>query len=498
MPRLATPFSPGQVERFDRELPPKDGRVTPLKIVLVEGDDHDADRIMGAAHREGMEISWFRAKDEESFLSLLGENPDAVVTDFGMAGLAAPRVLELLRERGADLPILVVTRSIADDLAAECIKLGAADYLLKDRLARLRDAIEEAVERSRALRQRRDAERRLLAAAVRREVLNDMLLRSLSIDITENELRSVIEPLFYEGALPGLVSIVADIPGLAAFKTSRNPAEAVGEAIREGPSQERVIAMAEDGSGAGRVSFRFAAGAAIERESLDFLDDVAYVLSGVAKRARAERSLRRDLVKQEGLLKEIHRRVRDNLAAVQSLIASDAARLEDGCGKTELERLGGEVRSMSLTHELLHSRGGSALIDFQDFVSELRIMASRSLGCPQDSLALVEDCSGFRVPLEDAITLGVIFNQLFMCAAREAASAGRIDLRIEARPSHGGTWRLEFLEGQRGESDEEADRYRQLDLVRALLPQFGGELDLGGGRLRATLTVPGEGATEAS
>jgi two-component sensor histidine kinase/FixJ family two-component response regulator len=469
--------------------------MNPIKVLLVEGDDHDAARIIATARREGMEICWLRATDEEAFLSKMEEAPDAVVTDFGMPSLSAWRVLELLRGLGALTPVLVVTGAIADDLAAECIKRGAADFLLKDRLARLREALEGAIERSRALRRRREADRRILAAARRREVLNEMLLRSLSVDLSEASLRTVLEPLFEEGALPGLISVGVDIPGLAAFSMDR-PVRS--EEAGSEPPLQRVIALTEKGNVLGRIEFHFAKGSVAERESLEFLDDATYVLSGVIKRARAEKRLRRSLQEQEELLREIHHRVKNNLAAVQSLVDLDAARLGDGPGRTALEGLKTQVRSMALVHELLYSRGSLAGIDFEEYISELKLRVAESLGCPHEALVLVEDCFGFRVPLETALTLGIVFNELFTRAANRASARSRVELSVTAVPGPDGSWRMEYLErGGPSEGSVASASTTELELVKMLIPQYQGALAIEEGSLRLRLVLRGDSGARA-
>ena len=98
-----------------------------------------------------------------------------MITDFKLPSFNALRVLEILEERKVDLPALVVTGAIDDELAADCIKRGAMDYLLKDRLARLGDAMLGAIARHRARREKRQAEEKLLAEAKARVVLYSML-----------------------------------------------------------------------------------------------------------------------------------------------------------------------------------------------------------------------------------------------------------------------------------------------------------------------------------
>jgi signal transduction histidine kinase len=71
---------------------------------------------------------------------------DVILSDYTLPGWNALRALELFRASRLDVPFIVVSGTISDEKAVECIKLGASDYLLKDRLGRLGPAITRAIE----------------------------------------------------------------------------------------------------------------------------------------------------------------------------------------------------------------------------------------------------------------------------------------------------------------------------------------------------------------
>lgn len=468
--------------------------MTPVRIVLVEDNDSDAELVMTALKREGLSVDWLRADDERSFLSELDSSPesgalDAIITDFNLPSFSALRVLELMRERDSDLPVLVVTGALNDELAAECIKRGAADYLLKDRLARLRGALEGALERRSAARQKKEADRRLLSAAVSRAVLNDMLLASLSVDLSPGSLRSVIEPLFLHEALPGLAGVRVEALALAVFQVNR---EACADPR---PLVERVIDLVEGSGVVGRIFFSFyETAASLDAETAQFLDEAAYVVSGVLKRARAELSLRTSLAEGEELLREIHHRVKNNLAAMQSLVSIEASHIEDGPGRQALESLEGQIRSMSLVHEMLYSRGGFTGIDFDDFLRELKIRIADGAGCPQSALVLEADCGGFSIPLESAVTLGILFNELFNHAVLRSGSSGIVTIGVAAIPAGEKSWRVEYVERSREPSMADG---KGLEFVEMLLPQYKGTISSVDAELRIALLVAGERLPQA-
>jgi two-component sensor histidine kinase/CheY-like chemotaxis protein len=467
-----------------------------VKILLVEDDDSDADLVMAALKRGGLDVDWLRADDESSFIAALGSAPDAIITDFNLPSFSALRVLEIVRERGFELPVLVVTGAIDDELAAECVKQGASDYLLKDRLARLRDALKGAIERFRAERQKREADRRLLSAAASRSVLNDMLLNSLSVDLTESSIGAVLKPLFVYNAPPQLHSVRLEAPDLTRLTIDRPGFLARSPEVERGSSEvERVYALADARGLGGRMTFIFAQGAEPDGDTEQFLGEVAYVVSGVLRRARAEKGLRQSLAEQEELLREIHHRVKNNLAAVQSLVSLEASRLEEGPGKFALLGLEGQVRSMALVHEMLYSRGGFTGIDFEDYLRELKIRVADSVRCAQESLTLVPDCKGLCVPLEAAVTIGILFNELFAHAAFRSEREGPIEIRVGASLSGVKNWRIEYKERSLEAAVPYAEKsavIAELEFVAMFLPQYSGSIEYEDGELCVIMQVLGE------
>jgi len=91
--------------------------------------------------------------------------PDIILMDYLLgAGFDALRGLEILRESGLDIPAIVLTGMVREETIVECMKRGAADYLLKDRLIRLGPAVSRALEDSELRRQKRAAEATLRKA----------------------------------------------------------------------------------------------------------------------------------------------------------------------------------------------------------------------------------------------------------------------------------------------------------------------------------------------
>jgi PAS domain S-box-containing protein len=90
-----------------------------------------------------------------------GSAYDVILSDYHMPGQSGKDVFDLLKSEGVDIPFILVTGSLGDEKCVECLKSGIADYVLKDRLARLPAAIRRALEDQRLRRERELAEEAL-------------------------------------------------------------------------------------------------------------------------------------------------------------------------------------------------------------------------------------------------------------------------------------------------------------------------------------------------
>ena len=119
---------------------------TPLRVLLLEDNVADADLLIHHLRRAGFDPDWRRVATKNEFLSQLDPSLDLVLAGHSRPTFDAFGALGVLRERHLDIPCIVVSGSIGEELAVQALKEGAADYLLKDRLQRIGPAVERALE----------------------------------------------------------------------------------------------------------------------------------------------------------------------------------------------------------------------------------------------------------------------------------------------------------------------------------------------------------------
>jgi sigma-B regulation protein RsbU (phosphoserine phosphatase) len=120
-----------------------------------------------ALEEAGYEVEWRAAATESEFRDALQTRPDVVLADFQLPQYDAISALRVSHAAHPEVPFIVVTGALGDEAAAACICAGATDYILKDRLARLGRAVENALNQAR-LRSERERMNLALIASERR------------------------------------------------------------------------------------------------------------------------------------------------------------------------------------------------------------------------------------------------------------------------------------------------------------------------------------------
>jgi signal transduction histidine kinase len=138
------------------DLAPQHGQ---LRVLHVEDNQLDAELVARALRKGGFSVSMVVVQAEAEFERQLPlHRPDVVIADYNLPQWKGMDALDVLRREGLEIPLILVSGALGDITAVECIKRGATDYVLKDGLARLPEAVRRALQEKRLLRLRRQAE----------------------------------------------------------------------------------------------------------------------------------------------------------------------------------------------------------------------------------------------------------------------------------------------------------------------------------------------------
>ncbi len=119
---------------------------TALKILLLEDSKTDAEMVQRLLKKEKMQCIFYLATDKEDYIAALESfEPDIILSDHSLPQFNSAAALEIARHYFPFIPFIMVTGTVSEEFAAEIIKKGADDYILKDRMQRLPVAITTAL-----------------------------------------------------------------------------------------------------------------------------------------------------------------------------------------------------------------------------------------------------------------------------------------------------------------------------------------------------------------
>ncbi|MBK1688013.1 response regulator [Rubrivivax gelatinosus] len=146
------------------------------RILIIEDLETDYELVRRLLRQHGMGADCRRAASPEAVRHALGEGGwQIVLADHSLPGLDFDATLAEVRARLPEVPVILVTGTVGEELAVDLLRRGVADFVLKDRMARLVPAIERCLQ---DLRQRRDAARATRALA-QSEAFNRTIVGSL-------------------------------------------------------------------------------------------------------------------------------------------------------------------------------------------------------------------------------------------------------------------------------------------------------------------------------
>jgi PAS domain S-box-containing protein len=142
-----------------------------VRLVIVEDSESDALLTVEALREAGYDPEWRRAVTEAAYVDLLEPPPDAIIADVSLPQFNGLDAFRLLNHRNLDVPFILVSGTIEEEFAVAAMKEGAADYLLKDRLGRIGEALSHAIEQKRLREVHRGTEAALVAAETKYRTL---------------------------------------------------------------------------------------------------------------------------------------------------------------------------------------------------------------------------------------------------------------------------------------------------------------------------------------
>jgi len=201
-------------------------------------------------------------------------------------------------------------------------------------------------------------------------------------------------------------------------------------------------------------------------------DLIAQIFVDITEHKAAERH-------KTEMFNELNHRVKNNLAAVSAMLSMQARAADDPRVRDQLAKAVDRIESIGEVHASLYRASSTGDVDFSGYLQRLCARLSTSL-LDSDRVRVEVDADAVTAPLEEAVALGLIVNELITNAAKHAYPApmhGVIEVVLRRDPSE---LVLQVSDHGRGLSANDSSGGIGMRLVRSLVQQCQGRLEIGG------------------
>jgi PAS domain S-box-containing protein len=201
----------------------------------------------------------------------------------------------------------------------------------------------------------------------------------------------------------------------------------------------------------------------------------------VTDKRKAEEELREALAEKEILLREVHHRVKNNMAVISSLLNLQSDGMTDGVAIEVLHSMRDRIRTMALVHDQLYRSGDFANVDLAAYIRSVTDALYQAHSSRADNVAIRTEVADIKMEIDDAIPCGLILSELISNAFKHAFPGdrrGEILVVFEETPD--GAIELVVKDDGVGSSTDDALRERSgfgLEMVVLLVKQLGGAIE---------------------
>lgn len=143
-----------------------------LRVLIVEDSEFDAQIMVTLLRKGGYDVTHQRVENADDFRHALKEHSwQLILADYNLPEFSAPSALGILHETGLDLPFIIISGGIGEDIAVASMKAGAHDYLMKGNLQRLAPAVERELREAANRASQREAKQAVIESELRYRLL---------------------------------------------------------------------------------------------------------------------------------------------------------------------------------------------------------------------------------------------------------------------------------------------------------------------------------------
>jgi len=165
---------------------------TPLRILHLEDDPADVELIRETLEVKGFAPEIMVVQTEADYLAQLDQGWDIILVDYNLPQFDGMKAIKLVKKRGLDLSVILISGIIGEDVAVTAMRAGASDYIMKDNLARLGPAVERGLQETVDRRDHKRSEARLK----QQDLYRQLSVAVLKILNNTSEFQDAIQQIF--------------------------------------------------------------------------------------------------------------------------------------------------------------------------------------------------------------------------------------------------------------------------------------------------------------
>lgn len=460
---------------------------TKLKVLFVEDNIDDADLLKLHLKKSEYDIESDIVFTAKSFENAIEQNNwDLILSDYEMPGFGGMEALEILKKSGKDIPFILVSGTVGEEIAVESVLAGANDYMLKDNLTRLSTSIDREL-RSKKLRD--EKLKKDIALRKSEKQFEQLFKHSIDGIIIAN----------YNGTITAANDAACKILGYSENEMKNLTREGLVD-LTDPEVRKAYDIRDEQKFYTGKLKLRHKSGNLIPVEVSTQLYEVfehkyqtSTIFRDISDRLKAEEELRESLKEKEVMLSEVHHRVKNNMAIVSGLLSLQADSQEDIKFKELLLQSISRIQSIAAVHEMLYSSESFSNIALDHYISDLIEKISQNYSV-ESNIDFEVDAESVNLSMTYAIPFGLIINELITNALKHAyknRENGKITVNMTQDDN---LVKLVVKDDGVGVSDisqlKESGKLG-LTIVNALVDQLKASIDIQNNQgLSYTITVP--------
>ncbi len=435
-----------------------------LKILFVEDMDADFELAESELQSDGISFDSSRVENDSDFLDALKDfQPDIVISDYNLPRFNGMEALGIAKEFDPSLPFIVLTGTLNEEIAVDCMKAGANDYVLKEHIGKLPYAVKESLRFRDVMRKKIKAEAALVESESRlKEAQKLAKVGDWEFDIIRRK-----------------ISWSDQVYRMYERDLALGPPDPEEEAAYYTPEQGAILqqhlqTVINTGT---ELDYEFTArlksgNTPVFNGTMKPVKDINGrvikifgTIQDITERKKTLEDLKKSLNEKRELIKEIYHRTKNNMQVIISMFALHPAYDNDEKLDRVLMDMENRIRTMALVHEKLYQSNNLSKLDLGEYLIELTHNIISSYGFSKDKIHVNKKMKRFDVLIDTAVPCGLVVNELVSNIAKHAFPGDKKgELTIELSIDSGGEIKLIISDNGEDYKNQDAERSDSMGL----------------------------------